>query len=187
MQLNEDEPQQESISFDQSGSSAHYLRAHGPDITLSVEDILAGRFVDSSSSSSEASSNYAITQVQQPTLFFQLESMAFQKLALPPLSSLPQFPISLERIDISALPRSLTARKNVCVDNILDTNPLAIVPFQPSLHAVLIQLWAAAKTDSPSTHQESPMAGFCSSVQVALEVQVVEQANHNSDTVMAEP
>ena len=58
MQLNEDEPQQESISFDQSGSSAHYLRAHGPDITLSVEDILAGRFVDSSSSSSEASSNY---------------------------------------------------------------------------------------------------------------------------------
>ena len=31
------------------------------------------------------------------------------------------------------------------------------------------------------------MAGFCSSVQVALEVQVVEQANHNSDTVMAEP
>jgi len=64
-------------------------------------------------------------------------------------------------------------------------NTFAIVPFQPSPHAVLIQLWAAAKTDSPSTHQESPMAGFCSSVQVALEVQVVEQANHNSDTVMA--
>ena len=148
MQLNEDEPQQESISFDQSGSSAHYLRAHGHDITLFVEDILAGRFVDSSSSSSETSSNYAITQVQQPTLFFQLESMAFQKLALPPLSSLPQFPISLERIDISALPRSLTARKNVCVDNILDTNPLAIVPFQPSLHVVLISLWASAQSDT---------------------------------------
>ena len=64
MQLNEDEQQKESISFDQSGSSSHYLRAHGHDITLTVEDVLAGRFVDSSSSSSEASSNYAITQVQ---------------------------------------------------------------------------------------------------------------------------
>ena len=58
MQLNEDEQQKESISFDQSGSSSHYLRAHGHDITLTVEDVLAGRFVDSSSSSSEASSNY---------------------------------------------------------------------------------------------------------------------------------
>ena len=142
MQLNEDEPQQESISFDQSGSSAHYLRAHGHDITLTVEDVLAGRFVDSSSSSSEASSNYAITQ----------------KLVLPPLSSLPQFPISLERIDVSALPRSSTARNNICVDNALDTNPLAIVPFQPSLHVVLISLWASAQSDTaPSLNSDSTL------------------------------
>ena len=125
---------------------------------MTVEDVLAGRFVDSSSSSSEASSNYAITQVQQPRLLFQLESMAFQKLVLPPLSSLPQFPISLERIDVSALPRSSTARNNICVDNALDTNPLAIVPFQPSLHAVLISLWASAQSDTaPSLNSDSTL------------------------------
>jgi hypothetical protein len=31
---------QDTISFDQSESTAHYLRAHGPDITLNIEDIL---------------------------------------------------------------------------------------------------------------------------------------------------
>jgi hypothetical protein len=35
-----DQPQ-DTISFNQSGSIANYLRATGPDIHLSVEDILA--------------------------------------------------------------------------------------------------------------------------------------------------
>jgi hypothetical protein len=48
------EVQYESISFDQSGSTAQYLLAQGPDITLNVEDVLAGRFLGSSSSSSSS-------------------------------------------------------------------------------------------------------------------------------------
>lgn len=33
---------QDTISFDQSGSTAHYLRAQDPDITVNIEDILQG-------------------------------------------------------------------------------------------------------------------------------------------------
>ena len=40
--VQDDIQQQESISFDQSGSSAEYLRASGADITLNVDDVLAG-------------------------------------------------------------------------------------------------------------------------------------------------
>ncbi|RLN35671.1 hypothetical protein C2845_PM03G28780 [Panicum miliaceum] len=39
---------QESISFDQSGSTAEYLRATGPDIALSIEDVLQGRYAPTS-------------------------------------------------------------------------------------------------------------------------------------------
>jgi hypothetical protein len=50
--------QQDSVTFDQSGSTAEYLRAHGPDIVLNVEDVLSGKFKtgSSSSTSSDASS-----------------------------------------------------------------------------------------------------------------------------------
>jgi len=49
-----EEVQQQEISFDQSGSTAEYLRANGPDITLNVEDVLAGKYNNSSSSTEES-------------------------------------------------------------------------------------------------------------------------------------
>lgn len=57
-------PPQDTISFDQSGSTAQYLRANGPDIVLTVEDVLAG--VGSSSSSNSATSSESDVQVDQP-------------------------------------------------------------------------------------------------------------------------
>lgn len=58
--------QQQSISFDQSGSTAEYLRANGPDVILTIEEVLAGRNLDdvlagrhSGSSSSSTSTDAA--------------------------------------------------------------------------------------------------------------------------------
>ena len=48
-----EEVQQQEIVFDQSGSTAEYLRTHGPDISLNVEDVLAGNYSNSSSSSTD--------------------------------------------------------------------------------------------------------------------------------------
>jgi len=145
--INEDQ-QQESISFDQSGSSAHYLRAHGPDINLTVEDVLARKFRDSGSSSFfEASSSEMSAQMVQPSNFFQMEALAFQKLQLSLPATLLQLPIILERVDLSASSIS----ESLATDNSAsDVNPLAIVPYQPSLHAVLISLWASAQDYGPT-------------------------------------
>ena len=63
----EDIQKQGSISFDQSGSTAEYLRAHGPDIFLNLDDVLKGKFQtteSSSSSTSEASSSFQSTSVK---------------------------------------------------------------------------------------------------------------------------
>lgn len=148
----DEDQQQESISFDQSGSSAHYLRAHGPDITLTVEDVLVGKFRDSgsSSSSSEASSSEMSAQMVQPSKFYQLEALAFQKLQLSLPATLLQLPIILERVDLSALSASSISESLATDNSASDVNPLAIVPYQPSLHAVLISLWASAQDDGPT-------------------------------------
>jgi len=61
--------QQEAISFDQLGSSAQYLRAHGPDITLTVEDMLAGNLGNTSSSSSSDASSQLVVQFQPSGVF----------------------------------------------------------------------------------------------------------------------
>lgn len=150
--LIDEDQQQESISFDQSGSSAHYLRAHGPDITLTVEDVLVGKFRDSgsSSSSSEASSSEMSAQMVQPSNFYQLEALAFQKLLLSLPATLLQLPIILERVDLSALSASSISESLATENSAFDVNPLAIVPYQPSLHAVLISLWASAQDDGPT-------------------------------------
>jgi hypothetical protein len=77
----DDMQQQESISFDQLGSLVEYLRAHGPDIVLNIEDVLAGKYraASSSSSSSEVSSTAEIEVQSSFSPSFQvLEMRAFQ-------------------------------------------------------------------------------------------------------------
>jgi len=139
--INEDQ-QQESISFDQSGSSAHYLRALGPDINLTVEDVLARKFRDSGSSSSffEASSSEMSAQMVQPSNFFQMEALAFQKLQFSLPATLPQLPIILDRVDLTGLLASSVSESSTTDSFAFDVNSLAIVPYQPSLHAVFISI-----------------------------------------------
>jgi hypothetical protein len=78
--------QQQEISFDQSGSIAQYLRAHGPDITLNIDDVLAGKVAGSSSSSEEISSFGTVSNVQLPLQLQNLERIAFDKLNAPTVS-----------------------------------------------------------------------------------------------------
>ena len=78
--------QQHEISFDQSGSTAQYLRAHGPDITLNIDDVLAGKVAGSSSSSEEISSLGTVSNVQLPLQLRNLEKIAFDKLNAPTVS-----------------------------------------------------------------------------------------------------
>ena len=77
-----EDQQQESISFDQSGSSA--LRATGPDIVLNLEDVLAGTVQASDSSSSSTkevtSSDFQQSQCFLSTQFQAFEMQAFEKL-----------------------------------------------------------------------------------------------------------
>lgn len=46
---------QDTVSFDQSGSTAQYLRANSPDTVLTMEDLLAGNLGSSASVSSNSS------------------------------------------------------------------------------------------------------------------------------------
>lgn len=58
---------QDSTTFDQSGSTTQYLRAHGPDIHLTVEMVLQDQ-VGSTSSSATSSSDSSVSSVHQVVL-----------------------------------------------------------------------------------------------------------------------
>jgi hypothetical protein len=144
------EPQQ-SISFDQSGSTSNYLRANGSDITLNIDDILAGNFGVDSSSSSSSDATSAEPEVQgAPSLSFQaVEMAAFQHLmtaAVPPALHFPMV------INSSHLGLFANQQQHDNVDN-----SLAIVPAQPpNLHIVVLYAWAYAQdlpTIQPSTEE----------------------------------
>ncbi|CAN6359072.1 unnamed protein product [Urochloa humidicola] len=126
----EDEVQQESISFDQSGSTAEYLRAHGPDIELNIDDVLKGKVAASSGSSSSSGSAAHSYVVTSPSFsFLRIECIAFANLTKLPIPRSLQMPIHMESNSTNqpAEPEDVS---------------LAIVPFRPSLHAVLIKIWA---------------------------------------------
>ncbi|CAO1939557.1 unnamed protein product [Urochloa humidicola] len=126
---------QESISFDQSGSTAEYLRATGPDIVLNLVDVRKGLFVSSPSSSTDSSGEV----VSGTSVAFQLaENLAFSNLSTPAIPRVLQPPVHIpgERI-------------NTVVVRPDDADRLAVVPFMPSLHAVLISIWANSQVDNP--------------------------------------
>ncbi|CAL4924468.1 unnamed protein product [Urochloa decumbens] len=108
----DDGVQQESISFDQSGSTAEYLRANGPDIVLNIDDILKGKMVAASSSSS---SDDSITM---------------------------------------AIPKKTASKR----DHLVSDPATAIVPFQPTLHAVLITIWANAQNVESMTQGDEDIS-----------------------------
>jgi hypothetical protein len=131
-----EEVQQQEISFDQCGSTAEYLRANGPAITLNVEDVLAGKYNNSSSSIEESSSVEGSAQDNLPHFIQRLENIAFERLTNPSIPPQLQFPIILDRVNFSGITGTLRNR------NEPEANPLAIIPLQPTLHAVLISIWA---------------------------------------------
>jgi hypothetical protein len=70
---------QDSITFNQSGSMTNYLRATGPNIHLTVEDILAG--IQRSGSSSSSSDSGVVTSDRNAYLIIPMFIMeVYQKL-----------------------------------------------------------------------------------------------------------
>ena len=125
------------------------MRAHGPDITLTVEDVLAGNYSNSSSSSTSTEvTSQQVVQLSPSNPFWAVESLAFQRLMTPPVPPVLKLPLILERVDLKAL--IAQADPPVQEAEVHAVNNLAIVPFQPSLHAVLIQLWASSQDVSTS-------------------------------------
>lgn len=123
------EQPQDSISFDQSGSTARYLQATGPDIVIRIEDVLAGNYGSSSNSSTSSSSGSEVQSL--PCVAFQnVEEQAFKFLREPmPLHFTRPLPIGPVLLNPHAPDQNL-----------------AIVPYYPSLHDVLIRLWAEFQT-----------------------------------------
>ena len=102
---------------------------------------MAGNYDDSSSSSSsEVTSGFA-DPLQQAS-FLQLEASAFQRLHVDTVPRPLHLPLVLDRFTLPQLHSVLS--KGLSFSEASD-NSLAIVPFRPSLHAVLISLWAASQ------------------------------------------
>ncbi|CAL5074955.1 unnamed protein product [Urochloa decumbens] len=113
-----DQPQ-DTVSFDQSGSTACYLRAHGPDITLTVEDVLQGKYA---SSSSESDNSEPEVQSHLPcTSFLVVEENAFKMLTIGSIHQPVLGNPVLERVDITR--ETLLSEPN---DNILPSMTVAM-------------------------------------------------------------
>ncbi|CAN6248342.1 unnamed protein product [Urochloa humidicola] len=139
--LHPDNPQ-DSISFDQSGSSVAFLRANGPDVLLSVEMItqgLLGKQLTSSSSSSEVSSMNVETQgpTHHDNVATQFSELC--KVVLPAVLVAKSRPVH-EVAPSPTLKRSWNAAFGSIVQEQEDLSR-AIVPYQPVLHSVLMQIW----------------------------------------------
>lgn len=114
-----DQPQ-DTITFNQSGSTANYLRATGPDIHLTVEEILAG--IQNGDGSDGSDDSGAVSSARSANVIVPSFILrAYQKL---PASSLPlvtlKSPVAEWKEDIQR----------------------AILPVQPVMGSILIKLWA---------------------------------------------
>ncbi|CAN6300043.1 unnamed protein product [Urochloa humidicola] len=150
------EQPQDEISFHHSGSSANFLRANGPDIHLTVEMVRQGQFgrdSSSSSSSNEATSQTAMEvstdgYVPQFTVFWS----AFDQPEPSTQNNLTASG-SLKRSWNMAFHTS----QSTPADNVEDLTR-AIVPYQPVLHSVLLQIWAQ-KVDEANKAGHSTFLG----------------------------
>ena len=83
--------------------------------------------------------------------FWAVESVAFQRLSAPPIPQLLHLPIVLDRLDLSSVPQPPLKTQVAhmgphSLPAASENEDLAIIPYMPSLHAVLIQLWAFAQS-----------------------------------------
>ncbi|CAL5075059.1 unnamed protein product [Urochloa decumbens] len=170
--LGQEYPVQDTVSFDQSGSTACYLQAHGPDITLRVEDVLQGNYA---SSSSESDNSEPEVQSNLPcTSFLVVEENAFKMLTngaiYPPVLGNPV----LERVDITRVP-TFSIDKSLFQSSAVELDDsMAIIPYNPTLAAVLIRIWASAhpasyELDDQETLLSEPNDGTLPSKAVDME------------------
>ena len=121
------EQPQDSISFDQS---ANYLRATGPDIHLTVEEILAG-IQDSGGSVSSDDLGVVLSDRAKQLTIPSFVLMACQK--IPVDSVLPLTKVKEWKEDIQK----------------------AIFPVQPVMGCILIRLWVSLFGEVASAHVQA--------------------------------
>ncbi|CAL4993466.1 unnamed protein product [Urochloa decumbens] len=179
-----DQPQ-DTISFDQSGSTACYLRAHGPDITLRVEDVLQGKYASSSSDSDNLGPEV------QSTLpcagFLVVEENAFNLLTY---GSIQQPVLSnpvLERVDISRVPTFCIDKSIFQSAAAVTDDSMAIIPYNPTLAAVLIRIWASAQpTFSESDQQDTLLSDSAAASSEAVDMEGDDIATLSLPTKISE-
>ena len=119
---------QDSISFIQSGSTASYLRRHGPDIFLTVHQVLEGQLGDISSSSSDSSSS--VTSIIVGT----------------DLVTVTSFDVALDMpilgLQIAMPPFSLLQLDSLPDGEKLFDNSKTLVTSVPILPAIILRDWA---------------------------------------------
>ncbi|CAL4989039.1 unnamed protein product [Urochloa decumbens] len=135
-----DQPQ-DTVSFDQSGSTTCYLRAHGPDINLTVEDVIQGRY----GSPSDSDSSESEIQSSPPCeAFLIVERNAFKMLTQGSIHQPYLNNPILERVEIPKMPSFYIDRDLLTpVCRVVDDS-LAIIPYRPTLAAILLKIWAEA-------------------------------------------
>ncbi|CAL5065434.1 unnamed protein product [Urochloa decumbens] len=140
---------QDTISFDQSGSTANFLRTNGPDIHLSVDMFkrgYRGSISSTSTSSSDASSKLANEGMNcQFSVLWSAVASIYTRIQhnIPEQSSQKRsWSLAFENLQTQISedePEDLTK---------------AIVRYRPVLHSVLLQIWAQKMEDYNATLPE---------------------------------
>jgi len=78
--------------------------------------------------------------------------LAFDKLAQLTLPAVLQLPVTIDRLQLPQI------RVNDFVGNDFSDQSMAIIPYQPTLQAVLISLWAAAQPDVAESVPSAPLS-----------------------------
>lgn len=134
-----DQPQ-DTITFDQSGSTANYLRATGPDVHLSVEEVLvavaAMQGDQNSNNSSSDDSGTATLERMLNVVILDFIIRACQR---------------LPRTDV--LPLLMPVKKVVEWKEDLSK---AIVPLHPVVDCLIIKVWAISQKESDIQSIQAP-------------------------------
>jgi hypothetical protein len=145
----EEHQQLESYSFDQSGSTAQYLRAHGTDSVLNIDDVM------SSSSSSSGSVTSTVQATQMPAVMAVVESRAFASLFT---SCIPRGWPSQS----SVIPQEVNINKDIVIETELPPKQGSwdIVPFKVVPAVALLRFWAETRigpTDNIPAQENADM------------------------------
>ncbi|CAL4992927.1 unnamed protein product [Urochloa decumbens] len=134
---------QDVARVSEPGSTTEYLRANGPDIVLTVEDVLNGKYGSSSSSSDSSNSEPEVQSLPCPT-FQMVEKIAFDMLTLGSIHQPRMSPPVLDRVSVNRTCFTIDRRWLEPNEQGRDDS-LAIIPYRPTLPAVLLKIWTDAQ------------------------------------------